>query len=360
MKFARTAALALMLGSTAAAAFDLPTSWTVRQLSLPTNDLVYDAATGHLFASVPSIAGIGRGNTITRIDPRNGSIVSSVFVGSEPGPLGLSGDGSALWVGLNGSGAVRRFNMSTQTAGQQFAVGSEPFLGTYYAEDIAVSPLDPNLVAISRRNSGFSPRHEGVALYLNGVQLPNTTPDHTGSNRIEFAASGQLIYGYNNETTEFGFRTMTVSANGVAVSTVAQNVLSGFGLDIELHDGVIYATSGRALDPQTNLLLGTYGSSGAVEADGASGYVFFLDSFGGRLTAYDLQTFVPLQTYMLPGVLGTASSLERWGTDGLAFRTSSGQVFLLNPIPEPEQWLLLGAGLVAVIVRARRPRKLAA
>jgi len=33
---------------------------------------------------------------------------------------------------------------------------------------------------------------------------------------------------------------------------------------------------------------------------------------------------------LIPGVSGTASSLVRWGTNGLAFRTSTGQVFLLQ------------------------------
>ena len=38
------------------------------------------------------------------------------------------------------------------------------------------------------------------------------------ANVIEFSASAGTLYGYNNETTEFGFRTMAVTASGVTVT----------------------------------------------------------------------------------------------------------------------------------------------
>lgn len=350
----RCAVLVLALCSTAwANAFELPTAWNIRQLGLPTNDLVYDPRTGHLFASVTSAAGVGLGNTVTRIDPRSGAIVSSAFVGSEPGALALSSDGSVLYVGLNGSGAVRRFDMLTQTAGQQFQVGFDFFGGPLFAEDIAVMPGNPDVVAVSRRILFFSPGHEGVAVFENGIMRAKTTPGHTGSNRIEFSSDPAVLYGYNGETSEFGFRTMSVSAGGVSITNTVRNVISGFGVDIEYAGGLIYATSGRVIDPVNALLLGTYSSDGIVAPDPASGLIFFLSSFASQLTAYDQSTFVPRASYPIAGLIGTPSSLERWGDDGLAFRTSGGQVFLLTPVPEPGTWLLFGAGLLAIALRKR-------
>ena len=41
------------------------------------------------------------------------------------------------------------------------------------------------------------------------------TQRHTGSDRIEYSADSTRVYGYNNETTEFGFRRLVVDAQGV-------------------------------------------------------------------------------------------------------------------------------------------------
>jgi len=50
-------------------------------------------------------------------------------------------------------------------------------------DDIEVVPSNSETVAVSRMKVGFSPRHEGVAVYENGVKRPAETTDHTGSNR---------------------------------------------------------------------------------------------------------------------------------------------------------------------------------
>jgi hypothetical protein len=89
------------------------------------------------------------------------------------------------------------------------------------------------------------------------------------------------------------------------------------------------------IDPESLTLLGTFpvaGEETLVAPDGATGRVFFLtrtDS-GHRLTAYDVRTFLPLGSLAIPGVSGRASRLLRWGTDGLAFRTDGGQIFLIR------------------------------
>src|SRR5262250_888774 len=85
--------------------FDAPTDF-VRRIPLTTNDLVYSASTGKLYASIPSAAG-SSGNSIAAIDPMTGIISSSTFIGSEPNRLTLSDDGHSLYVSLNGAAAVR-------------------------------------------------------------------------------------------------------------------------------------------------------------------------------------------------------------------------------------------------------------
>lgn len=304
-----------------------------RQINLATKDIIYDPLTEMIYASVPSSAG-SLGNSIIPIDPLAATIGTAVFVGSEPGELARSDDGQFLYISLDGAAAVRRFRIPTQSPDIQFSLGSDPFFGAFFAEDIEVQPGNPNVVAISLKFLGLSPRHAGVAIYDNGVQQPNTTPGHTGSNVIDFAADPVRLYGYNNETTEFGFRRMLVDASGVSIVDATPNLISGFNVDIEFDAGRIYATTGVAFDPEALMIVGTYPveffGTRLVEPDTAEGVVYFLS--GNRLFTFDQDTFTLVGPPLTIGdVSGTPSSLIRWGVDGLAFRTDADQVFLLRP-----------------------------
>ncbi len=149
-----------------------------------------------------------------------------------------------------------------------------------------------------------------------------------------------MLYGYNNETTEFGFRRMAVNASGVTVSDVhdsfnpAGALIDGFDVDMRFHAGRIYTTTGRVIDPVNRTILGTFvlpspfGNS--VAADASVGRVFFLsNSSGWTIRAYSETSVQPPAAIMsVPTATGDASALLRWGTNGLAFRTSSGQVFV--------------------------------
>lgn len=316
----------------------------VRLVTLATNDLIYDKASQKIYASVPSSAG-SIGNSITSIDPVTGSIGSSVTVGSEPTKLAISDNGQFLYVGLDGTGAVRRFNLASQTAELQFSLGSDPFSGPYYADDIEVLPGNPQAVAIARMYKTVSPRAAGVAIYDDGVQRPTTTPGHfQGSNVIEFSALSSRLYGYNGETTLFAFHRMTVDASGVSLLDIFDSfmgdLISGFGVDIKFDGGRIYTTTGRVIDPEARTVVGTFSfpaTSGGilVKPDATIGRVFFLSRDGVApeiysIRAFDRVTLQQLGSLEIPGVSGTPSSLIRWGTKGLAFRTSGNQVFIVQ------------------------------
>jgi hypothetical protein len=342
---------------------------TITPIALPANDILYDSTTQRIYASVASSAGLGVGNTISSINPVSGMVESSVFIGSEPGPLAFSADGTSIYVGLDGAGAIRRYHVDTATAGAQFSLGADSFFGTRFAEDIVGLAGQPDAIAVSIRYEGVSPRHGGVTVFDNGIARPTSTPDHTGSNRIEPTDQADRLVGYNNESTEFGLRPLTVDGSGVTQGTVVGNVVQGFGTDIEYHDGRIYATNGRVVDPDTLLLAGTFQASGVLEADGGSGFMFFVtQEFSGPLSldVFDLDTFVPIISTPLTGLTGTPTDLIHWGDDGLAlllagdqFGGGVDQLVLLsgvNPVPLPAAAWLLGSGMLGLIGFARRNR----
>ena len=107
----------------------------IRKIAQVTNDIIYDSFSRKIYASVPSSAGL-YGNSITVIDPFSGATGPSVYIGSEPNKLALSHDGEYLYIGLDGAAAVRRFHIPTLTAGLQFTLGSDPYDGLFFVEDM--------------------------------------------------------------------------------------------------------------------------------------------------------------------------------------------------------------------------------
>src|SRR6185369_6991559 len=185
----------------------------IRQMTLATNDLVFNESTQKLYASVSSDEG-SSGNSIAEIDPVLGSISNQTFVGSEPTHLGQADDNSTLYVSLAGAAAIRRYNVATHTAGQQFFVGRDDF-GPYRVFGIAVSPGNPSVIAVTRqRRSDSNFNDAGIAIFDDGVQRPNTTPPQTTSTTRVVFASPSLLYGNGNN----GFTKFAVDNSGVTTT----------------------------------------------------------------------------------------------------------------------------------------------
>ena len=142
---------------------------------------------------------------------------------------------------------------------------------------------------------------------------------------------------------------MTIDASGVTVSSTSSLAT---GTRIKFSNGKIFSSSGQVINPDTNTLLGTFSgdltlSTHAFVPDAAAGRAYYLTS-GQRfatltLKAFDINTFLLLGSLNITGVTGTPTSLVRWGANGLAFRTSDNQLFIIQtslipsaePIPTP-------------------------
>lgn len=363
----RAGVAVLVLGcSTFAAAFDLPTAWNTREVNLQTNDIVYDMGTGHLFASIPSGAGVGLGNTISEIDPVSGTVLGSTFIGSEPGKLALSKDGSTLYAALDGAAAVRRFDVPSRTAGLQFALGMSDYSGPYFALDLAIAPGNNSALAVARRNECCGlPLSDGVRIYDDGVPRRYGTGYYSSVGQIEFSDDPGRLFGYNDASSGFELYELSASVDGVSAGRSVRSLVTGYQTEILFQDGLLYTTNGRVVDPFNFLLVGTYGltseswrvswTSMAVDSDKELVYFLRSANSAARIDIFDLATFVPVGGVDVPGARGTPGALERIGTDGLAFRTSAGQVLILTPVPEPREWMMLAVGL-AVIAGWRRSR----
>jgi CSLREA domain-containing protein len=319
----------------------------ITQLPLAANDLIYDPGTAKVYATVPGAAG-SFGNSLAPINPITGVVSTPISVGNGPGKLAISANHQYIYIGFTAEPTIRRFELATLSAGLQFGLGSDQIHGAFYADDIAVSPDSPNTIAVSRRNFCCSPRYEGVAIYDNGVQRSNTVPAAFLTETIEFSSSSTTLYGYNNESSEFAFRKMTVSASGVSITSTNFSLISGFNLEIKYDGGKLYASNGRVIDPEAGTVIGTFPAfSNAFVPDATVQRAYFITGSGSSTTlqAFDSNTFGLVGSLAIPGVNGTPASLIRWGANGLAFRTSGNQIYFIQTswIPSTPLYLVTDA-----------------
>lgn len=324
-----------------------PTRISSSAIAVDANDLVYDPTSDTMWASVGSGATFGA-NSVVPIG-RDGSVGTPILVGSEPNRLALADDGSYLYVGLDGAGAVRRVNLASRVADLQWSLGAD-FCGTNLAADIAVMPGQPETVAVSR-GTGCSPSTSGVVVFDAGVPRPDATPDHTGPYLI--AASDTVpdrIYGYNNQHTGFGTYKVAVTAAGATVIDERSGLLEGFVRDI-FFDGGLLSDGTRLIDAEQLTLLGTLPStSTAMVIDADAHRVYGIDN-GGFLNVFDTTTFTTVDSFELEdwdddtysyfsrsllarfdsGPFVTKAGDELWLFDPSAYRGAAGEYTPLTP-----------------------------
>jgi len=326
--------LLILAGSTQAVS-----AQEVRHIDLTTNYLIDDPLSETLYASIPtSVATIG--DSIVSIDPATGTLGTAIPVGSEPGHLAISDDGTTLYVSLDRAYAVRRVDLTTMTAGLQFSLGFDPRDGLYSAEDIEVQPGDPDVLAVSRIANRYN---RGIAIFDNGVQRANTTKEITGPNAIEFSSTADTMYGYENDGSGFYFFELRVDPDGVTIIDDWRYLFSGFHVDIEFAHGRVYSSNGTAVGLPGPAVVGVFSGVGsnmhAVAVDPASNRVYYLTSETAEnshaIEIFDLTTFVLLDRVPVPGVNGTPENLVQWGPDALAFRTDEAQVFFVDLNGDP-------------------------
>jgi hypothetical protein len=311
----------------------------VRTVPVNAGDVVYSPLTGRLYASVNATPPAT--SVLVEIDPLTGAITGEIFgqgfpIFDQPTRMTISEAGDVLYVSVSGGTRLTPVRIAYGiTVGPAFVLGTpDPTLGARTAEDFAILPGNTNVVVAARRFASATPRHAGVAAYDTGVERATVTADGIGSNAIAFGAIPGRLYGYNNETAEFGFRRMDVTASGVTILESTTGLIDGFGVDIEYGGGRIYATSGRVIDPEARTIVTTLAglSAPGTLVEPTADAIYYLTQTGAdwRLRSYDPSTFAGIIDAVVPGVTGTPRSLVAAGPDMLAF-VSGGHVFLVRP-----------------------------
>jgi trimeric autotransporter adhesin len=312
-------------GSTAAVPV---TFYTV--LGVDVTKMVYEPFSQKIYASVPSAATQLSGNTVVAIDPKTGSFPTPVFVGSQPTKLALSDDGNYLFIGLDGSNSITRFNLTTNATDLTFPVGTDNFGTTLTARGISVAPGNSNLLAV---DFGSWPGNGLIDISgSTATRRANFTGPYTGSS-IKFADATH-VYTFDSDTSGSEFYRWNVTPTGLTqIDATTLNGMGGFSGAFQFLKGTIFGNSGGIANPSTTppSMIGqftVYSAAGAA-ADPWIGRSFFLGcpiSYcfnASTLMAFDQSSYVQTDS-MTISTNNQSDNLLRWGNDGLAFRSTPG------------------------------------
>ena len=307
-------------------------------LPLEPRDIVYDPVRNQIYATIIGNAD-AYPNTIVVVDPWTSSVVSSIQVGSNPGALALSDDGSTLWVGIDGARAFRKVTLTSTPP----ALGPLHHLpkanpdGFYSVTSMAALPGAPLSVAIGMSATNAYGYGYGVAeirVFDDGV--PRATGVKNTSSTPSFIVAGPPGYLFGAATFAGEFFVLPVSASGIT-QTPFSGLFFNRPANMVYTGGRVYGSSGEVIDvanpaapvrttslayngysvavrdPQTLLMIGTDFTAIPM----AKTVVRVLSTSPPGLLAS-----APLPTNIAPNAAGGYSKLVYAGGDAVAFLKS--------------------------------------
>lgn len=306
----------------------------VTVINVVPNDLAWDPVNQVIYLSFQ--------NMVQALNPATGAFGASAVVENGPSVLSVSQTSKYLYVGESNAPTLQVMTLPNLGNGSTIQLGSDPYWGPLYALDLQAAPNSDDTVAVVRGTPASSPAEVGgVIIYQNGTALPDVLCGFGAMNclntsqlfdTIQWKSDGTQMYAANNETTGFDFYTIPVTSSGFGAVTDYPGLLPGFYLRIhyDATTGYVYDDDGYVVDPSNGTVAEIFPASGLVIPDGKLGKFFILGQTQQEsgtstytLESFDIQQFTPIDTLTIPNVIGFPTNLIRWGTNGLAFITST-------------------------------------
>lgn len=304
----------------------------VTAVDLRARDVAWDPYGQRLYLSVGSGAPT-HPNELVVLDPFTGALEAWRDGGSEPGALALSDDGLLLYVAHGGASEVTRYTLPDLTLDLAIPLGRDAY-GAQTATALAVAPGAPHTWAAALAVS-----------YPSAIAVFDDATPRTGRG----AGSGALAWGATDATLyalgPWGgdLSVLPVTGAGLGTPTTYTSAFGGGRIAYDPGTGLLYGSEGRAVDPSTGALDGTftlgptyYGAAAAP--DSSVGAAYFATGFPTgwiRIGRFDLARYVPLDDTELAYYPAPATRMVRWGPDGLAILTESQVILVRGPIVLP-------------------------
>jgi Beta-propeller repeat len=292
------------------------------QTTVGAADMIYEPFTQKIYASIPASSPTNP-NSLVTVDPVTGTVGVPISIGNDPGALGLSSDGTTLYVGLNGDNSVVPFDLQTQTAGTEIPLGSDPQKGAFTAADLQVQPGHPTTL-VATVKAGYN-GVDGIELIQNGKVVSdflNEPPNNIALGGTHFVGTGDL-YGWNVIWNAWGLDQFVIEGNKLYEAT-GINGEYGMGA-FDTNGTYLFDVDGQVFKAADGTLVGTisginnYSPESGVLTDLSSGRTFFLDQ-SGTMLAVDSKTLRILGSTSIPAN-SPPNRLLHWGPDGVAFPT---------------------------------------
>jgi hypothetical protein len=300
--------------------------------------------------------------TVTQIDPRfanqlvafapNGNTSSwALRVGSRPGPLTVSDDGTTVYVGLEGAGRIVKVDTTARAVGTPFPIGlidGELPL----ALDIDVSPASNDLIVatVQPNENAYANGTTSPVLFESGRRvfpdplLPDSFGEWTGTTKAEFTDANTVF------THGMELRKLSVSGSTLTEVWSSPDMVTPINLvssDRMSFGGGRLFYSGFVIDPAGPTLIGRVPNSGGTT--GQSGIPIMTED-GQRIIGitnqgdapntqfsircFDAGTMAQIgQTYSFTpptyNQIHFAGTIHPWGPNGVAVLTSGKRLLLM-------------------------------
>jgi DNA-binding beta-propeller fold protein YncE len=197
-------------------------AYSVRMMSIPSNDLLANPTTGRLYLS----EGERYGYRVFVLNPFTEVMENHISVGEMPRSLALSADGSVLYAtasyGQNEEGYIAKVTLANGSV-TRFPLGRSASGAALAGDGISVHPSNANVLAVVRR--AYSGSVEDVSLFRDGVRMSrgSTYPNHSETIAFQPAVgAAPVLYGVDSSGT---LRTMSIEADGLTLTNSVPGLL---------------------------------------------------------------------------------------------------------------------------------------
>lgn len=309
---------------------------SIAVLNKPSKDIAYDPARQLIYATAAN--NDPNGNSIAVLDLATASFIGSQFAGSNPNLLALSDDSQFLYAGIDGTTSVQRFTLASfGSPDTRYSVPQVPFNGLQTAVDLEVAPGAPHTTAIVPGNVNSGSFGQSFSIFDDVTPRAATGPPVSS---LAWGADASSLFG----TESGGLLTFSVAAGGPVQTNSFGGVL-GFGkIHFNSSTQRVYSESGQVANSSTGAPSGIFPISGPMVPDATNNTAYFASQQTGAtvIKSFDLTHFTLVGSITIPGVGGTVERVLRWGSNGLAFNTTGGQIVLVGgnlpvapPFPAP-------------------------
>lgn len=313
---------------------------------LAVNDLVWNPHDQRLYLAVSGID-TSYGNSIVSIDPQTGSVIATRSVVSDPTRIVVSDDGQFLYVGLLGAGAIERIKLPEMTVDAQMPLGwnASPlnlFPTARVVLDLAVAPgLPHTLAAATGTINELVPAQNGsLMIFDDTIPRANSASSIAQDyDSVQWGSDASALYAADGETSLDALFSFAVDPTGLSNPAEYFQAFAGSFRRIyyDSTTKLVYGGDGHAVNPVTGTRVGDFQGASWVAVDAALGKAWTIPPQPFKQTvadvtiqSFNLATYAPISSVVVPNVQGRLLQFTRWGSNGLAFCSDLSGVYILS------------------------------